>query len=151
MQGQKQRNASINLLVKREKKNTFISGSSLPQTGGIPGPKEISCLITHHQRSCGKVIFSRVFICPFRYLWSHVPSRGIGCLGGRVSGAVFRGVYTPWERTLLRRSVRILLEYFLVLGSFPRKPLENEKRSGLRLNLLTLLNKAWSAFDARSL
>ena len=137
MQRQKQRNASINLLVKKGKEKHLYWCIQLTSNRGIPGPKGMSCLITHRQRSCGKVIFSRVFVCPFRYLWSHVPSGGEYCIsgpcplkgdmvsGGRISGAVFGGgiPYSPGSSTHPSR----ILSCF---GSFSRKPLENEKNRG---------------------
>ena len=92
-------------------------------------------VVTARQRSCGKVMFSEVFVCPHGciFLWSHVLSRGWvslvpGPLGwevcpgcGNVWGVgMSRGGYSPYTRQgilwdmVSKRVVHILLACSLV-------------------------------------
>ena len=80
-------------------------------------------IFTARQRSCGKVMFSQMYVCPqgvdisgpmffpgmLGYLWYQLHSKGAGYVGG--DPPTRRGI--QWD-TVGKRVVRILLKCFLL-------------------------------------
>ena len=86
---------------------TIETVPSLLSTWGVPITQFCEIIFNTRQRSCGKIMFSQVFVCP---------RKGVQGISGPMS---FPGVggYVQRVDTVSQRAVNILLECFLVCNA----------------------------------